>query len=71
MLKKASLNITKPLSQTNGISLLFGPEGDFTDQEYRPAKASGIDSVHWGQQRLRSETAAILGLGDTKLLKGF
>lgn len=64
-------DLHSPLSKADTISLLIGPEGDFTDEEYEAAQQKGFHAVHLGQQRLRSETAAILGLGAIKLLKGF
>lgn len=53
------------------ISLLIGPEGDFTDKEYKRAISRGFRPIHLGHQRLRSETAAVYALGALKLFKGF
>jgi 16S rRNA (uracil1498-N3)-methyltransferase len=42
--------------------LLIGPEGDFTEVEITEAKKNGFLEVHLGSSRLRSETAALVGL---------
>jgi 16S rRNA (uracil1498-N3)-methyltransferase len=39
--------------------ILVGPEGDFTEQEYKIAELNGFSSISLGNSRLRSETAAI------------
>lgn len=43
-------------------ALLIGPEGDFTTEEVNAAVASGAIPVTFGNQILRTETAAIFGL---------
>jgi 16S rRNA (uracil1498-N3)-methyltransferase len=42
-----------------GIIVACGPEGDFTDSEVALAKSAGFFTVGLGNNRLRSETAAI------------
>ena len=46
---------TKP----RGIVIACGPEGDFTDSELEVAKGAGFIAAGLGNNRLRSETAAI------------
>ena len=41
------------------ISILIGPEGDFSPEEARLAIAHGYIPVHLGTSRLRTETAAV------------
>ena len=41
------------------ITILIGPEGDFTGEEIRMAVDHGITPVHLGPSRLRSETAGV------------
>lgn len=53
------------------VSLLIGPEGDFSNEEMDGAAAAGYQTIHLGTQRLRAETAAIHGLSGIKLLKGY
>lgn len=43
-------------------SLLIGPEGDFTDEEIGLALKSGWQKVSLGPTRLRTETAALVGV---------
>lgn len=48
--------------------LLIGPEGDFTPNEIEWAKNKHIQSVHLGNARLRTETAALIALHTATLL---
>ncbi len=54
----AALDRTAPET----AALLIGPEGDFTEEEVCAAVAAGATPVTFGQQILRTETAAIFGL---------
>lgn len=42
------------------ITILIGPEGDFSSEEIELSKKSGYISVALGESRLRTETAAIV-----------
>jgi len=42
------------------VTLLIGPEGDFTPEEVRLAEACGYEPVSLGPNRLRTETAALV-----------
>lgn len=42
------------------ITVLIGPEGDFSPEEVRAAMDAGFIPVHLGSSRLRTETAAIV-----------
>lgn len=44
------------------VKLIVGPEGGFTATEYRAALASGYEGVCIGDRRLRTETAALVGV---------
>ena len=44
----------------NDITVLIGPEGDFSPEEARLAVEHGYIPVHLGASRLRTETAAVL-----------
>ena len=58
-MKKFILNMR---SNLRAISyLLIGPEGDFSTQEIETAIINGYTTVSLGNQRLRTETAALLG----------
>ncbi len=44
------------------VSVLIGPEGDFSPEEVEQAIAAGWIPVHLGSSRLRTETAAMLAV---------
>ena len=44
------------------ISILIGPEGDFSSKEVALALESGWIPVHLGESRLRTETAALMAV---------
>ena len=59
------------IKETDQINLLIGPEGDFTDDEVKMAQKAGFLPISLGENRLRTETAAIFGLSIIKFLKGY
>ena len=52
----------KRLKTSSGIVLAVGPEGDFTDAEMAVMKEAGFIMAGLGNNRLRSETAALAAL---------
>ena len=48
--------------------ILIGPEGDFTEEEIKQAIHDGFIAVELGENRLRSETAAVAAAAVMKLL---
>ena len=50
--------LRKP-SETEDVTVLIGPEGDFSVNEVQEAIAKGYQSVHLGKSRLRTETAGL------------
>ena len=46
-------------SCTEEITIMIGPEGDFSIDEVRQAQKNGFESVTLGTARLRTETAAL------------
>lgn len=44
------------------ILMLIGPEGGFTETEIDEAREYGFEIVHFGDRRLRAETAGLLSL---------
>lgn len=48
--------------------ILIGPEGDFTEEEIKLALDNGFMAVELGENRLRSETAAVAAASVLKLL---
>lgn len=59
------------LAELDEICLLVGPEGDFDSAELEMATDKGFEAVGLGNNRLRSETAAIHLLGLVKLGMGY
>jgi 16S rRNA (uracil1498-N3)-methyltransferase len=68
---KAIQDYSQDISKATPLSLLIGPEGDFTEEEVELAKTAGFYPVLMGENRLRTETAAIYGLSIFKMLKGY
>ena len=56
------ISIQEALKAYNGndVTILIGPEGDFSQEEARLAVEHGYIPVHLGASRLRTETAAVL-----------
>jgi len=54
----------KLLAQEN--HLMIGPEGDFSPEEIAFAAQKGVFFVTLGKERLRTETAALVGLAEIK-----
>ena len=47
------------MSQDEDITILIGPEGDFSIDEVHAAMANGFQSISLGRSRLRTETAGL------------
>ncbi|MBO6096698.1 MAG: RNA methyltransferase, partial [Bacteroidales bacterium] len=46
-------------SDSRDITILIGPEGDFSQEEAALALKNGYRPIHLGPSRLRTETAAV------------
>ena len=55
-------------SRSETCSVLVGPEGDFSDEEYSYAKQSDFSSASLGDNILRVETAAIAAISYIKII---
>jgi len=53
----------------NAVTVLVGPEGDFSTNEIERALSAGWQPVSLGESRLRAETAAIVACHSIHLLK--
>jgi len=51
--------ITEAFNRGDNVTILIGPEGDFTPEEVKAAISAGYVPVHIGTGRLRTETAGI------------
>ncbi|MBO5878825.1 MAG: 16S rRNA (uracil(1498)-N(3))-methyltransferase [Alistipes sp.] len=47
------------IKKTENILILIGPEGDFSPEEINFALENGFEAISLGNQRLRTETAAV------------
>ena len=47
------------IKKTENILILIGPEGDFSPEEIKFALENGFEAISLGNQRLRTETAAV------------
>ena len=52
------------------VTVLIGPEGDFSKEEVQAAIAAGFEPVHLGPSRLRTETAALTAVESVYLTLG-
>lgn len=60
--------LQKVYSQGNDITILVGPEGDFSPAEIESAIKSAYQIISLGESRLRTETAAIVACNTVQLL---
>jgi len=65
--------LLKPGTDDKGedITVLVGPEGDFSIDEVRQALKAGYVSVHLGRSRLRTETAGLAAVMMTQISKEY
>ena len=52
------------------LTVMIGPEGDFSIDEVKEAVEAGYQSVHLGTSRLRTETAGLSAVMMMRLVKG-
>lgn len=57
------------LPPTDSVSILVGPEGDFSVDEVDMAEAAGFEPVTLGNSRLRTETAGLMVVAMAQLTK--
>jgi 16S rRNA (uracil1498-N3)-methyltransferase len=55
----SAVPLIKALHKATDVLMLIGPEGDFSQEELALAKEHGFIAVSLGQNRLRTETAAL------------
>jgi 16S rRNA (uracil1498-N3)-methyltransferase len=60
--------LSKRLEKNSKVTVLIGPEGDFSPQEIKLALENGWEAVSLGSSRLRTETAAIVACHTAALL---
>lgn len=55
--------------QEEDVTILIGPEGDFSIEEVREAITQGYESITLGSSRLRTETAGLMAVAMAQLSK--
>lgn len=66
---KSLFDELRRLPAAERVTILVGPEGDFSIDEVREAVAQGYQSVHLGNSRLRTETAGLAAVMMAQLSK--
>ena len=64
---KEERNKLEDVFQSKSCPILIGPEGDFTPEEIELAFSNGYKSITLGENRLRTETAALYAVMRAKL----
>lgn len=54
------LELKRRVAPDKDVTILIGPEGDFSKEEIETAYKNGFLPISLGQNRLRTETAAIV-----------
>lgn len=67
--RKSLFDELRQLPAAEHVTILVGPEGDFSIDEVRDAIARGYQSVHLGNSRLRTETAGLAAVMTAQLSK--
>ena len=62
-------NVLQQQPLDDDVTVLIGPEGDFSIDEVKFALANGYQSVSLGNSRLRTETAALMAVAMANLVK--
>lgn len=62
-------SLKSEITKVSKITILIGPEGDFSPKEIEMAKEKGIYEVHLGKSRLRTETAGIAACHTVSICK--
>lgn len=61
--------LQKPYDDEGNVTILVGPEGDFSIDEVKLAIANGYGSVSLGTSRLRTETAGLMAVAMSNLAR--
>ncbi len=61
--------LQKETGEENDVTVLVGPEGDFSIDEVNMALAYGYESVSLGKSRLRTETAGLMAVAMSNLAR--
>jgi len=59
LIEEKQIDLKLAYAKNNNVCILIGPEGDFSDTEVKMAIKKGFKAVKMGNERLRTETAAL------------
>jgi 16S rRNA (uracil1498-N3)-methyltransferase len=62
-------SLKSKVGKNQKYTILIGPEGDFSPEEIELAKGRGIQEVHLGKSRLRTETAGVVACHTINILR--
>jgi len=62
-------SLKSQITNYQNITILIGPEGDFSQDEIKKAVDNNIKEVHLGKSRLRTETAGIIACHTVNIFK--
>lgn len=62
-------SLKSKVGKNQKYTILIGPEGDFSPEEIELAKSRGIQEVHLGKSRLRTETAGVVACHTINILR--
>lgn len=66
--KEEKLDLKRRVAPDKDVTILVGPEGDFSKQEIKLAYEKGFLPVSLGENRLRTETAAIVACATVNMV---
>lgn len=69
IVRKDFLNEIQQANGQQDVTILVGPEGDFSMDEVNQALEKGFSSVSLGQNRLRTETAGLVSIVMSQVVK--
>ena len=62
------MELKRKVVADNDVTILIGPEGDFSKMEIDLAKEKGYVPISMGRNRLRTETAAIVACATVAMI---
>jgi 16S rRNA (uracil1498-N3)-methyltransferase len=68
--QKEGISLKVAYTPGQSATILIGPEGDFSTQEIKQALVSGFRAISLGNNRLRTETAALVSCVEVNFLNG-
>ena len=67
--RKDLLTTLHQMTDDDDITILVGPEGDFSVDEVKLAEQVGFESISLGKNRLRTETAGLMSVAMTQIFR--